>query len=142
MKKKKLLIALAIIGVIAAYFVWANFLKTAPSMKRLDADYQVEAISFYNEFDSNEATANAKYLNKIVQVTGEVADIEVMQDSKPVISLKTDGFGVIKCTMESDLDQEQLSSIEANTTITIKAECIGMLLDVLLNRSIIIESNE
>jgi len=141
MKKKRLLIAVAIIGAIAAYFVWANFLKTAPSMKRLDAEYQVEAIPFYNEFDSNEGTANAKYLNKIVQVTGEVVDIEVTENSRPVISLKTDGFGVIKCTMESDLDQEELSGIEENAVVTIKAECIGMLLDVLLNRAIIIESN-
>ncbi|OEK00956.1 hypothetical protein BFP97_05280 [Roseivirga sp. 4D4] len=141
MKKKRLLIAVAIIGAIAAYFVWANFLKTAPSMRKLDAEYEVQAIPFYNEFDSNEATANTKYLNKIVQVTGEVADIEVTEGSKPIISLKTEGFGVIKCTMESDLDQEELSRIEGNAEITIKAECIGMLLDVLLNRSIIIESN-
>ncbi|MBO3697131.1 hypothetical protein [Roseivirga sp. E12] len=141
MKKKKLLIAAAIIGAIAAYFVWANFLKTAPSMRKLDVDYQVEAVAFYNEFDSNEATANTKYLNKIVQVTGEVDNVEVMEGSKPVISLKTEGFGVIKCTLESDIDEDELSKINANSTVTIKAECIGMLLDVLLNRSIIIETN-
>lgn len=141
MKKKKLLIAVAIIGAIAAYFVWANFLKTAPSMRKLDAAYQVEAVAFYNEFDSDETAANAKYLNKIVQVSGVVAKIEASEGSKPIISLKTDGFGVINCTMESDLDKEELAKIQVNSTIVIKAECIGMLLDVLLNRSIIIENN-
>jgi len=141
MNKKKLLIAAVIIGAIAAYFIWANFLKTAPSMRKLDTAFQVEAVALYKEFDSNEATANAKYLNKIIEVTGVVANIEVSEDSKPIISLKTEGFGVIKCTMESDLDDEELSEIQMNSTLVIKAECIGMLLDVLLNRSIIIESN-
>ena len=43
--------------------------------------------------------------------------------------------------MESDLDDEELSEIQMNSTLVIKAECIGMLLDVLLNRAIIIETN-
>ncbi|MFT7150651.1 MAG: hypothetical protein ACI82Q_002519 [Nonlabens sp.] len=141
MNKKKLLIAAVIIGAIAAYFIWASFLKTAPSMRKLDTAFQVEAVALYKEFDSNEATANAKYLNKIIEVSGVVTNIEVSEDSKPIISLKTEGFGVIKCTMESDLDDEELSEIRMNSTLVIKAECIGMLLDVLLNRSIILESN-
>lgn len=141
MKKKNLLIAAAIIGAIAAYFIWANFLKTAPSMRKLDTAFQVEAVALYKEFDSNEAIANAKYLNKIIEVSGVVTNIEVSEDSKPIISLRTEGFGVIKCTMESDLEEEKLSEIQINSTLVIKAECIGMLLDVLLNRAIIIETN-
>lgn len=141
MKKKKLLIAAAIIGAIAAYFVWANFLKTAPSMRKLDAEYQVEAVAFYNEFDTNEAAASAKYTNKIVEVTGQVAGIDISEGSLPIISLKTEGFGVIKCTMESDMDEEERAAIKPNSTIVIKAECLGILLDVLLNRSIVIKSN-
>lgn len=140
MNKKKLLIVAVIIGAIAAYFIWASFLKTAPSMRKLDTAFQVDAVALYKEFDSNEARANAKYLNKIIEVTGVVTNIEVPEDSKPIISLKTEGFGVIKCTMESDLDEEELSEIQMNSTLVIKAECIGMLLDVLLNRSIIIAS--
>ncbi len=139
MKKKNFLIATVIIGAIVGYFVWANFLKTAPSMRKLDADYEVEAVPFYSEFDNDEGAANSKYLNRIVQVTGEISKIEISEDSKPVVSLKTEGFGVIKCTMESTLDDDQLAKYQINKTVVIKGECIGMLLDVLLNRSIIID---
>ncbi len=141
MKKKKLLIAIAIIGAIAAYFVWVNFLKTGPSMRKLDAEYQVEAVAFYNEFDSDESAASAKYANKIIEITGQVAAIDISEGSLPIISLKTEGFGVIKCTMESDLDDDEMAAIQPNSTIVIKAECLGILIDVLLNRSIIIKSN-
>lgn len=140
MKRKNFLIAGGIVALMIAYLIWANFLKTGPSMRKLEAQYQLDAVAFYNEFETDESTANAKYLNKIVQVTGEVSNVEVNEGSKPVISLKTEGFGVIKCTMETELTDDQLSIIRSSPTIVIKAECIGMLLDVLLNRGIIEEN--
>ena len=139
MKKKYFLIIAGLVGLIVAYFVWDNFLRTAPSMKKLDADYRVNAMEFYAEFEENEEAANVKYLNRIIEVVGEVDGIEVTDDTKPVISLKTEGFGVIKCTMESDLKSSELEKIQPNSTLVIRAECIGMLLDVLMTRSIIIE---
>lgn len=139
MKKKHFLIIALLIGIVAAYFVWDNFLKTAPSMKRLDAEFKVNAIEFYTEFEQNEESANTKYLNKIVEVVGEVANVEITEDSKPVISLKTDGFGVIKCTMESDLDSDEIAKAKVNSTLTLRAEYIGILLDVQMIRAIILE---
>lgn len=139
MKKKRILLIVFIVGLVGAYFVYDNFLKTAPAMKRLDAEYQVNAVAFYSEFDENEETANAKYLNKIVEVKGIITDIETPEGSLPTISLKTEGFGVVKCTMESALDDDDLNKIKLNSTITMRAECIGVLLDVLLIRSIIVE---
>ncbi|OEK04510.1 OB-fold protein [Roseivirga misakiensis] len=140
MKKKSILIIVGIVGLVAAYFVWNNFLRTAPSMKRLTADVAVTAERLYNDFDADEQTSNNKYLNKIVEVTGEVSEVETSEGSLPVISLKTSGFGVIKCTMESQLGEEELAQIRVNETITLRAECIGFLLDVLLIRGIIINN--
>lgn len=139
MKKKRILLIVFLVGLVAAYFVYDNFLKTAPAMKRLDAEYQVSAVPFYTEFNENEAAANAKYLNKIVEVKGIVEKVETPENSLPIVSLKTDGFGVIKCTMESALDDDDLDLLKPNATIVMRAECIGVLLDVLLIRSIIVE---
>ncbi len=139
MKKKNFLIIALIVGLIAAYFVWDNFLRTAPSMKRLDAEFKVNAIAFYTEFEQDENGANAKYLNKVVEVNGLVSDIEFPENSKPIISLKTDGFSPIRCTMETDLDQDQLG-LRLNSEVTLKGEYIGVLLmEIQLNRSIIIK---
>jgi len=139
MKKKQLLLAVGIVGLIAAYFVWNNFLKTAPPMKRLDADYQVEATQLYSAYDANEETADLKYLNKVIEVTGVVQNIETPENSLPVVSLKTNGFGVVKCTMEAPLNDNELKLIRLDTPITFRAECIGSLLDVMLIRAIILE---
>ena len=49
MKKKKLLVIAAVIAVVAAYFVWDQMLRTAPAMKRLTAEYRVNAVDLQAE---------------------------------------------------------------------------------------------
>lgn len=139
MNKKRLLLIAVVVAGIAGYFVWANFLKTAPSMSRLDAEYRVNAVDFYAEFEESEDAANVKYQNKVVEIVGEVEGLDVSDGSLPVITLKTDGFGTIKCTMETQLSSDDLKDIQLNSTLVIRGECQGMLLDVLIGRSIVIE---
>jgi hypothetical protein len=139
MNKKRIFLIVGLIGIVAGYFVWQNFLKTAPSMSRLDAEYRVNAADFYAEFEESEEAANTRYQNKIVEIVGEVEGVDSSDEGLPVITLKTDGFGTIKCTMESELSSDELSDIEINSTLIIRGECQGMLLDVLIGRSIVVE---
>lgn len=139
MNKKKFLLIAVVVALVAGYFVWDNFLKTAPSMKRLTAEYRVNAIDFYTEFEENEEAANVKYQNKVIEIMGEVQNVQITEGNLPVIDLKTEGFGVIKCTLESDLSSEALNKINLNSTLVIRGECIGMLLDVQIGRAIVIE---
>ena len=139
MNKKKLLLIVVVIGAVAAYFVYDNFLKTAPSMSSLTAEYRVNALAFYAEFEESEEAANVKYQNKVVEIVGEVEDVKSAENSLPVITLKTDGFGTVKCTMESQLSSDELKDIKINSSLVIRGEVQGMLLDVLVGRSIVIE---
>lgn len=134
MKRKRILLIAILVAAVGAYLVWNNFLRTAPSMSRLDVDYRVEAVAFYAEFEEDEEAANARYLNKIVELEGQLEAVEITE-GKPVLSLKTDGFGLIKCTLEG----EKAPDLSPNTSVVIKGECIGMLLDVLIERAIVIQ---
>ncbi|HEY9116623.1 MAG TPA: hypothetical protein VIN11_02290, partial [Roseivirga sp.] len=57
----------------------------------------------------------------------------------PSIALRTEGFGVIKCTFEAGTNAADLGGVQVNQPLTIKGECLGYLLDVQLIRSIIIQ---
>lgn len=138
MSKKAFFAGALLIAVVIGYVVYVNFLKTAPSMSKLKAEYKLNAIELYTEFDSNEELANQKYQNKVIEITGELESITNEEGANASISLKTEGFGVIKCTLESPLTPEQISSFEEKPTLTIRGECIGVLLDVLVERSIIL----
>lgn len=137
MKRKALLTIAIIAALIAAYVVYSNFLKTAPSMKNREVEFRLSANELYAQFDADETLANAKFQNKVLEISGEVVEVTSEEGGNPSISLKTDGFGVIKCTLESTLSFEALQNIEIGGELTIKGECIGMLLDVLIERSII-----
>lgn len=137
--KKKILIVFLIVAVAGGIFVWQNFMKTGPSMQRLEAAYRLNAIELYAEYDENEEVATVKYGNQIVELIGELESIEMNEGSNAVINLKTEGFGLIKCTLESDISNDELSRLELNSTLLIKGECIGYLLDVLIERAIIMD---
>lgn len=140
MKRKTLFVIAILVATVAGYTVWAMFIRTAPSMKKLKAEYQLSAVEFYTAFDDDENKANGIYQNKIVEITGEIESVNDEEEGLPVINLKTEGFGMVKCTLEAPLTNEDLSTIRSSNTITIRGECIGMLLDVLVERAIIIEN--
>ena len=139
MKRKTLLIVAVCVALIAAFVVYSTFLKTAPYMKNLETDFKLTAIELYAQFDADETSANTKYQNKVLEITGEVVEVTSEEGGNPSISLRADGFGVIKCTLESPPSFKVLENISIGGNLTIKGECIGMLLDVLIERSIIIE---
>ena len=137
MKKKQFLLLGLVVGLISAYVIWSTFLKTAPSTTSLDTEAEITANELYQAFYSDETEANKLYLNKIIEVSGVVTSIDESEDLKPSISLATEGFGVIKCTFETAEDFDP-KSVSVGAQITIKGECIGYLLDVLIRNSIII----
>ena len=139
MKRKTLLVIAVCVALIAAFVVYTTFLKTAPSMKNLEAEFKLTAVELYTEFDTDETSANAKFQNRILEITGEVVEVISEEGGNTTIGLKTEGFGLVKCTLESVPSFEELEQISIGGNLTIKGECIGMLLDVLVERSIIIE---
>ncbi len=139
MKRSHLIIIAILISLVAAFVVYNSFLKTAPRVKSLKANYTMDAQALYAAFETDENEANGMYLNKIIEVNGVVESIDFPEEGSPSIALQTEGFGVIKCTFEVGTSASDLATIEKNQTIIIKGECLGYLLDVQLIRSIIIE---
>ena len=106
-------------------------------MAKRSTDVEMRANDLMTAFESEEENANGLYLNKILAVSGKIISVDLTEETKPTINLETDGFGVIKCTLESadDFDNE---SMTIGSNLTIKGECIGYLLDVLINDSIML----
>lgn len=93
---------------------------------------QVSAPGLVSAFESNEADANALYLDKVLEVKGEIIDISKNQKGEPVITLKgTDMSGII-CTIEGTTT----SGVKLNSAVVIKGICTGFLTDVVLVRCI------
>ena len=135
MKSKRkivlIVIAAAIFGGAAyGFYMWNKPARDVTEEKGI----QITAIAIFDSFTVNENRANALYLNKAIQVTGEVTEIKTNQAGEPVVYLKSNDpvFGV-NCTFK-----ENPGAIVKGSTITFKGICTGFTADVVINRGVII----
>lgn len=129
----KLIVPLAIImlgGVVALSYV---FRGTEDSVKNETATFKVSADDLYTAFDENESLANGAYLGKVIEVTGEVSDIEKTTSGQVVLILSCSSpMGGIRCSFESR-QEHILQIITQGTRHTIKGKCAGKLMEVVLD---------
>ena len=104
-------------------------------MAKASTDYKLESKALFAEFESNEASANEKYLGKVVEVSGTIQEVN-MDDGNKKIILEGDGmmFGVI-CNLD-ELTNSHRTDFKAGENVTLKCKCTGILMDVVLDRCI------
>jgi|SRR6476469_9677741 len=135
MKKTILIIILAaiLIGGFIAYRIYNKPHRDVTTEKAVE----IKADDIYKEYVANEAAANSKYLNKAIEVSGEISDIQVNQDSAKVVYLKTsDPFYGVNCTFKQDP-----GNLQKGQQIKFKGICTGYIKggDVVLNEGVIIK---
>jgi uncharacterized membrane protein len=138
MKKwKKIIIILVLVTVVTSVSVVLYvYLKPHRDVTN-EKGVQLSAQSLYDAFKTNENDANAKYLNKAIEMTGEVADVTANQDGNTVINFKTnDPMFMINCTFKT-----RPGEIKAGQTITFKGICTGYIPDfnVVINEGVLLK---
>jgi hypothetical protein len=105
--------------------------KTHADLSKVDPDYILSANELFKEFDNDEVSSGEKYINKILEITGEVSSIDRSNEGTISIILKTGSpFAGIICTFQEIPDG---FDINEGAMLTIRGECSGMLMDILMN---------
>ncbi len=95
----------------------------------------VTSVQLVKEYQQNEAEANKKYLDKAIEVSGNVSEVKNNQDGKATIMLTSDdAFTGVFCTMK-----ESPGSIKTGSSVVIKGICSGMLTDVRLREAVVLK---
>ena len=141
----KIMLILGAFGILSATAVYLyvfhkphrNIAKEAPA-------YVVEAPAFYSEFSSDETTAYEKYGNQVVQVSGQVVDISLTDNSASLVLL--DEMEGIACAFDSlgmAQQKSHLASIQIGDNVNLKGQCDGydMIMGIVLTRCILLEEN-
>jgi hypothetical protein len=128
---KTLIIIALLVGAIGYY----NYNRTTSSLESTTPDYTLSADDIFTDFEKNEADANKKYLDKVIEVSGTVQSFnnETLADRNVTLQTETGMFGVI-CKLDSTYDSKYV--VAAGSKIKIKGVCTGMLMDVVLIRCI------
>jgi hypothetical protein len=135
--KKKIFLSILFIVIAFAAGTWYYVFEYSKTHHRDVADEKgiaVNAAQIVKEFQTNEAAANTKYLNKALEVKGVVTEIKKDQSGNTTVSLKSDdAFAIVFCTLKTN----QHPDIGSN--IIIKGICTGFLSDVVINEAIVMK---
>ena len=134
--KQLLLIAsigLALSVALTVYFVYAREHRDVTSEKGI----QVTSQQLFEAFVADENKANGLYLDKAIQISGEVVNVTTNQDGNIVVDFKTnDPFFVINCTFKT-----HPGALKAGDMITFKGICTGYIPDanVVINEGVLVK---
>lgn len=133
--KKYVLIAFLLGGITGGSIGLYLWFKPVTSTSELTAAYDLTANTLFADYQNDEAAANEKYLGKVLAISGTVAEIKTSESGKPALVLATDDpmFGVI-CEFEQ---ASMVEGLEVGKKISLKGQCSGLLLDVVLSRCVI-----
>jgi hypothetical protein len=128
----KIALSLVLIIFIAGIsFAVYLFNKRHKDLEKTRPDFVLTATDLLKEFENDENKASAKYVNKVLEVSGVIESLNAGEDKTVSIVLKTESdFSTVICTFQQLIDPADYRQGES---ITVKGECSGFLTDVLLN---------
>jgi hypothetical protein len=123
---------IALGGILAALIM---FNKKHIDTSKARPDYVVTATALEKDFEDNEISASGRYINKVIEVSGSITSVTA-DSSHLNISLKTgNDLSSVICTFQSSADAAKL---KAGDEVTLRGECSGFLMDVLMKNCAIV----
>lgn len=132
---RKNIIAAIVISVLlgAGWLAWNVFFKPHRSVEDSPVT-RVRADSLFLAFQSDESAANARFLDKGLEVSGEIAELNTNQQGQMVVILDTgDPLGGVVCTLV-----KATSGLTKGQRVRVRGFCSGYLTDVILRDAIIV----
>lgn len=139
MKKsiKIVLVVVATLGLAGICVGLYLFNLQAIDLQKVKPDFAMTSIDLQKAFEDNEAVSITKYVNKIIEVTGTIESVKAGEGNITNVALKTGSeLSSVICTLSPQSDPAPLVS---GNEVTIRGECSGFLMDVLMNNCVVIK---
>lgn len=134
--KKKILISALVLAIVGFIYALSMYYKPHEDLNKSKPDYTLTYAELISQYDKNEDRADSLYLGKTVEISGKVNNIE-KSESDATIAMNQEG------TMTGILfefeDEGQLDNIQEGQEVIIRGKCSGKLIDIVINRSILIQ---
>ncbi len=135
--KKKIILSALIAAVLGVTVVWFFIFYAPTHFKRDVADekgIQLTAAALVKAYQENEPNANTLYLDKPLEIKGEISETKVDQAGNTTLTLKSeDAFASVFCTLK-----KADPNFNPGQTVTVKGICTGFLSDVVIKEAIIV----
>lgn len=133
--RRLIIIFISILVIFGGYLGYRGFDRKKADVKEMEPEFQVTADELMTSYEADEAGADVNYLDKIIEVTGTVDEVITNEDNSVTVALTTSGLGRVNCTLR----KTESSDIESGTEMTLRGECKGYLIDVIMTNCSIIQ---
>lgn len=125
------LLALALIGGGVVYYMWN---KPHQNMVTAKTDVTIEAEALFNAYNADEDACNAKYLDKVIAVSGTVKTV-TNDEGTIKVGLDTGGDFGVRCEL-STTSPHKRTDFTPGERVTFKGTCSGFNFDVQLSNCV------
>lgn len=136
MNRRKILLFIGIAALCAALTGFYFYQQKTPDASSYTTDLKISAEELFAAYESDESAANDRFLGKTIEVSGVVQEVaRNLENGTTTVLLKTDGLlGAVSCELAASVDE----ALNSGDPVKLKGICSGMLMDVVLNRCVIL----
>lgn len=142
--KKLLKIGLVLfaIGLISGFAIYMYvFHKPHRNIAKEQAAFILSANEIYRDFSTNEDSSFVKYANKVIQVNGEIVDLQ-FNENQAAITMN-DAMESVNCIFDSTTmvkNIDKLKQLNIGDKVELKGQCDGydMIMGVVLTRCVLL----
>lgn len=130
--------AIIFAGLVLLVYAFYEYNRKHSDLSSVDTVASTSAVAFVTLYETDEQTANKLYLGKPVDVTGVVAEINTQQDRIVNLLLgNTNNMHNVSCLLDVK-HTGRVKEVKIGDEVTVRGICTGYLIDVELNRCVII----
>jgi len=132
-KRIRFILVFLIVALIAAVAAWKyTFKKSESNVASHKTEVTIDAPELLQAFEINEDSANMKYLDKVILVSGTVGSISKDSLGYTVYLKEEDAISGIVCSFDNASFDSAL--VKPGSQINVKGICTGYLMDVIMNK--------
>jgi len=125
---------IAIGGILGALYMYNLKPK---DLKTVKPDFVITAVELTAAFNEDVKAATDKYVNKVIEVSGEISS--VMPGEKGAVNIQLESGNNVTSVICTIPNAGDTKTFEPGKAITLRGVCSGFLMDVLLNNCVAVE---
>ena len=135
----KIFFLATVITLVLVGYGWHIYKKKPADTRKQVAEIEMKARDLITSFQQDEGAASQKYIDKILVVSGEVADVQISPTGQATLILDAgDPLSSIVCSFYAE-ETLIVKKIKSGMQVRVKGKCTGILLDVILNKCSMVE---
>ena len=146
MKRRTIiLIAIVVILAVSGALIYREYNRENVDLSAVSADVEIEAMQLISEYEKSDTTADNKYRNTILLVSGKIKTLDTAADRYTIVLGDTSSMSSVRCLIDSKY-LDYASGLTIGKTIKVrgaitgfKKDDLGIGSDVELNRCVVVK---